>query len=267
MKRGYPVDTLLDAIKQVSHKTRETLLEIEWKKWGEPELTWDEHSQDLFLITTYTPEYMGLKTIVRENWDLLKWSSTTKNLAESRVIVGYRWRPNLKDILVRAKVPKLVSKPMNRPHCSYANKCSNKKCQFCPLLDKSGRILSSFTKREYECKKNITCKSSNLIYCITCKRCSQQYVGQTGNTLHKRFGAHAGFINQQNLKEDIGRHFNIEDHHWLSDMIIHILDFIHAPPKSQHGLTLWLQIEFNWIQRLRTMLPMGLNTNDRTPQS
>ena len=48
-------------------------------------------------------------------------------------------------------------------------------------------------------------------------------------------------------------------------MKIHILDFIHVQRKSQEGLTLRLQIEFNWIQRIRTMLPLGLNTKDRTP--
>ena len=74
-----------------------------------------------------------------------------------------------------------------------------------------------------------------------------------------------GSIGRKNLKEDIGRHFNLPEHNGIRDMRIHILDFIHAHPKSAHGLTLRLQIEFNWIQRLRTMLPMGLNTKDRTP--
>ena len=154
-----------------------------------------------------------------------------------------------------------------RPHCNCANKCKNRKCQFCPLLNRTGRIVSTHTGREYQCKKDVTCQSNNLIYCISCTKCSKQYVGQTGDTLHKRFGAHAGSIGRRNLKEDIGRHFNLPEHEGLKDMEIHILDFIHAHPKSSEGLTLRLQIEFNWIQRLRTMLPLGLNTKDRTPLS
>ena len=33
--------------------------------------------------------------------------------------------------------------------------------------------------------KYITCKSSNLVYCITCKTCKKQYVGQTKTRLSK----------------------------------------------------------------------------------
>ena len=168
-------------------------------------------------------------------------------------------------MLVRARIPRAITAKPKTPHCDFANKCKNKKCQFCPLLDKSGRIKSSKSGREYQCKKNVTCRSNNLIYCITCKQCTKQYVGQTGDTLHKRFGAHAGSIGRKNLKEDVGRHFNLPGHNGLTDMRIHILDFIFAHPKSPQGLTLRLQIGFNWVQRLRTMLPSGLNTKDWTP--
>ena len=163
-----------------------------------------------------------------------------------KITFGYKCPPNLKDLLLRAKFPKQVDKPKRRtPHCDCANKCKNKKCQFCPIL---GRIVSSYTGREYQCKQDVTCRSNNLIYCITCTRCTKQYVGQTGDTLHKRFGAHAGSIGRNNLKEDVSRHFNLPGHKGLSYMKIHILDFIFAHPKSAQALTLHLQIEFNWIQ-------------------
>ena len=219
----------------------------------------------LYLTTTFNPEFNGLGEIVRKNWDLLKCSQATKILAETRVGMGYRRPPNLKDILVGAKVPTLEARSEQRPCSKYSNKCCNLKCKFCPLLDKSGRIKSTFTGREYEAKRNVTCKSSNLIYCITCRRCNKQYVGQTGNTLHEHFRAHSGSIGRKSLSEDVGRHFITDSHIGLKDMIISIVDFIHVHPKSEHGITLRLQIEFNWIQRLRTMLPMGVNTKDRTP--
>ena len=97
-------------------------------------------------------------------------------------------------MLVLARVPQEPAKKCRTPHCMFANKCNNKKCQFCPKLNTSGRIKSEYTNREYQCKKDVTCKSNNLIYCITCKVCRKQYVGQTGDTLHK---SHAGSINQK----------------------------------------------------------------------
>ena len=120
-------------------------------------------------------------------------------------------------------------------------------------------------RREYEVKKETTCKSNNLIYCITCKTCNQQYVGQTGDSIHKRFSGHIGSIKRKDLKEDVGHHFNLPGHEGIKDLEITVLDFIHLVAKSTPGLKIRLQIEFNWIHRLRCMLPFGINTKDKTP--
>ena len=48
-------------------------------------------------------------------------------------------------------------------------------------------------------------------------------------------------------------------------MKIHILDFILAPPEAGFALDMRLQVEYNWVQTLRTMMPMGLNTMDKCP--
>ena len=221
--------------------------------------------QDIHFITTYSPGFNAPKDIVKKNWDILKRSMATKSLGETRVIFGTKRPENLKDILVSARLPKPERAPRKYPNCLGLNKCSKIKCDFCPLISKTGRIMSTVTGREYECKKNVTCRSSNLIYCITCKSCRKQYVGQTGDSIQKRFFGHKGSINRKTLTEDIGRHFNLPGHQGLRDMEISVLDFIFAPAKTSHGLTLRLQIEFNWIQRLRSMLPLGINTKDRTP--
>ena len=92
-----------------------------------------------------------------------------------------------------------------------------------------------------------------------------QYVVQTGDSIHKRFSGHIGSVRRKQLSEDVGRHFNLPGHHGIQDMEISVLDFIFTAPKSIHGLTLRLQIEFNWIHRLRTMLPFGINTKDKAP--
>ena len=98
-----------------------------------------------------------------------------------------------------------------------------------------------------------------------CKSCGKQYVGQTGDSIHKRFSGHIGSIRRKELQEDVGRHFNQPGHRGLDDIEIKVLDFIFVVPKTEHGLILRLQIEFNWIHRLRTMLPFGINTKDKTP--
>ena len=43
---------------------------------------------------------------------------------------------------------------------------------------------------KYRCISNPSCRSSNLIYCITCKICQMQYVLQTSLRLKDRFVHH-----------------------------------------------------------------------------
>ncbi len=200
LNRGYPLNTLIEAIIKASKVNSLELLEKECNCGPQDHINEIFKEKQLFLITTFEPEFPGLKKIIQDNWDLLNHSSLTKLLAETRVTFGYRRPQNLRDLLVRARIPQKQITGENRPHCKYANRCNNKKCQFCLRLDKTGRITSTYTGREYQCKKDVTCKSNNLIYCITCTRCGKQYVGQTGDIHHKHFGAHATTSIYQNIR-------------------------------------------------------------------
>ena len=59
-----------------------------------------------------------------------------------------------------------------------------------------------------------------------------------------RFKAHFGMINWQEMK-----------------------DFIYTPEKSGFGLDIRLQVEYNWMHTMKTMLPMRLNTMEKVPTS
>ena len=48
-----------------------------------------------------------------------------------------------------------------------------------------------------------------------------------------------------------------------ANVIVHILDFIYAFPDAKYSATFRDQHEFKWIHRLRTQLPMGINTMDK----
>ena len=142
------------------------------------------------------------------------------------------------------------------------NPCNTATCRYCPRLNKTGRIKCSASGREYVAKHNVTCKSSNVMYCITCKCCGIQYVGQTKNRLLDRFQAHFNNILYNKPKSEIGKHFNLPDHKGLEDVEIHVVDFIHAHPMSQRSKHLRDLIEFNWIKRMHSNAPLGLNTMD-----
>ncbi len=51
----------------------------------------------------------------------------------------------------------------------------------------------------------------------------------------------------------------------MSDVSIHVLDFIYAPAKADFAQDLRLQVEYSWIHTLRTTLPHGLNSMEKAP--
>jgi len=156
------------------------------------------------------------------------------------------------------------------------NKCiSKKKCRYCPLLNCSGTIKCTVTGKIFHAKKNITCRSSNLVYCITCKKCDKQYVGQTKRMILERFQGHCYKIStyrthrietpnlfRQQDKDAVGTHFSAEDHCGTQDLIISVLAYITLPPQSEAALAYRLKVEKQWIHRMRCPAPTGLNILD-----
>ena len=85
---------------------------------------------------------------------------------------------------------------------------------------------------------------------------------QTKRRLMDRFQAHMRNVTVNKVDDTIGRHFNLPGHRKIADMKIHILDFIHAHPKSSKGAYLRNTTEINWMHRLNTIEPRGLNLMD-----
>ena len=253
--RGYPTTLIAEACK---------------KAWlvGDPNTnpTGRETKDNLnILVTTFHPTFNDLTKIVKGNWEILSRSSKTRPLFENQLIFSLRRPPNLKSQLVRARTdfhPEPMAKHPSAISGRTYNICYNKDCRYCPKINKSGEISSVTTKRTYSAKTNISCQSSNLVYCITCKRCGTQYVGQTKRRLMDRFQDHFHKINRNIQNSDIGTHFNSNQHKGLEDVEIYVVDFIHCSPESGIARKLRHTIEKNWIFRLRTLIPDGLNLID-----
>ena len=203
-----------------------------------------------------------VRKIVNTNWDLLAKSGYTSGIYEHKYITGFRRLPNLKDKLVNARVVHATTPVVSTQRPKNGKKCKRGqrgKCRYCPKINHSGRITSTFSGRSYIAKYNVDCKSSNLIYCISCKKCKMQYVGQTMLGLGIRFSTHYNLISSQSNTHSVSRHFSKPDHNGLDDLEIHIVDFIFAKPDSTKATKLRNTIETNWIHKLRTQAPIGIN--------
>ena len=65
--------------------------------------------------------------------------------------------------------------------------------------------------------KPVHCQTKNAIYCISCSKCDQQYIGETDRSLQARFSEHKGYVLNKYLNKARGRHFN-QPGHRISDM-------------------------------------------------
>ena len=92
-------------------------------------------------------------------------------------------------------------------------------------LNKANHLTCTATGEAICTKYNITCKSSNLIHCITCKTCLKQYVEQTKNSISQRFCSHFFTIRHKKLTDAVGLHFSRADHQGMKDVSISVLEF------------------------------------------
>ena len=129
-------------------------------------------------------------------------------------------------------------------------------------MDKTGEITSSVTNRSYRAMSNVSCRSSNLIYCVTCQRCNKQYVGQTSLRLKARFVHHYYSVDKGDVTKPVGKHFSQMNHRGTDDMLIHVLEFIKKPPSSEVAAKIRDKVEKRWIHLLRSPAPQGLNIED-----
>ena len=255
MKADYPPKVVQEGFSKAYHTNRNNLLNPTNRTPTE------KNKDEIFLITTYHPSGRILSDITKGNWDMLDKSSSTREVLDWKVVQGFRRPKNIRDILVRA----LVKNPLdvnNSPPIHHNNRCTRQKCRYCPKLDTSGRISSPITGRSYNTIRCCSCKSNNIIYCITCKLCLKQYIGHTKRTLGERMCEHFRYITQHNRTHSVGRHYNSDDHTGLTNITLHVLQFGRKDPDSKESLALRLELEQLWIHRLRSTTPMGLNVFD-----
>ena len=250
--RGYPAYLIEESMIRASRQDRKSLL---LPKEQPPE-TERKTFDSLFLITSYSPGKNILGNIVRNCAPYLIKNPQYRALQNLDIKPVFRRPKNLKDLLVRSKVPN----PNECKGVVTKRRCTNPlKCRYCPKIDKSGSITSTTYGRSYKTKVNVDCQSSNLIYAITCSRCSKQYVGQTGRRIMDRFQGHFGTISRKEINTLITDHFNNADHKGIEDIRIQVLDFIFLDSKNKKSIELRLKIESAWIHRLGSSFPDGLN--------
>ena len=114
-------------------------------------------------------------------------------------VVAFRRCPNLRDLLVSAKLPSNSTNPNPQLPCR-SFRCE-KNCATCPYISDGLTSYTFFSTGETRTiKSNLTCDTKNLIYMIQCNRCNLQYIGETKRRLKDRFNEHRRTIDKPNTK-------------------------------------------------------------------
>ena len=164
-------------------------------------------------------------------------------------LVAYKRPPNIKDKLIRAKVPKSMN---TRPKRIIPGMKRCLRCGVCPFVEEGKTVRSTSNNIKVDVNTSVSCTTSNVVYLIGCKKCTQQYIGETERTVRERFLEHKGYVTSKLLSKATGAHFNQQGHSF-SDMKVTVLEKIFNK-NPQYRKTR----EKMWINRFNTKYK-GLN--------
>ena len=134
-------------------------------------------------------------------------------------ITAYKRQPNIRNLLVRAKVPK---NGINKRKIKGMAKCGNG-CQACPFIREGKNV--KINRKEWKLNNKFDCNSYNVVYAITCKKdyCKESYIGETKRMLKFRLADHYGYVRSHRLDTPTGSHFNSPGH-TLGDLSITVIE-------------------------------------------
>ena len=200
-------------------------------------------------VIQYDPRLPSIPMIVKKHWRSMTQDPRMKEIFPLPPLVAYKRPPNIKDKLVRAKVPKESNGRPKRTKIGM-KKCQN--CVICPFVKEGKTVTSTSNSCKVDINSSVTCASSNIIYLLGCRRCPQQYIGETERSLKERFSEHRGYVTNNTISKATGKHFN-EKSHRISDMTITVLEKVfNLNPQFRK------QREKMWINKFNTKYK-GLN--------
>ncbi|OCT99707.1 hypothetical protein XELAEV_18005490mg [Xenopus laevis] len=154
--------------------------------------------------------------IARDLQPMLHTDTRLKQIFPELPLLFYRQPPNLRKMIVRSSLPK-TTKAGTFP--SNSNRCET--CKYILCKD---QVAIPNTQKVYTILDHYACVSSNVVYMITCTRCSTggRYIGETGQKLRTRMNHHRHKINTKSCDTPVGQHFCSQNHS-LQDMQVLIL--------------------------------------------
>ena len=225
---------------------------------------WRTHGQDATQTETEAPPKTDIIPII------MNYSSLGNDLTKCyrkivdndftmnnfKKIAAYKMAPNLKKLLVKSSFSNndyYETNTITQTAGCFVT-CNDTRCFMCKYNAYPATTISGYhNKKKHSIIGKLTCKSSNVIYVISCIKCKTQYVGETGQIIKDRLNNHFSTIRTKK-PTPIAIHFT--DHHDRTDMLILPVEKI-TDDENQVG-NRKLREKY-WESRLQTKYPLGLN--------
>jgi len=180
------------------------------------------------LVLTFSRALPNVGSILRRHLPTLHRSDEIKQVFPEVLLVAFRRDSNIQDILVHKK--------HNRQFFNQGNSCGPcgaERCAVCPYIV----AADTFTSAEgvtYKVRNKMTCKSTNVVYAVFCKRCDR-YVYE--------------------MLEKPGTHFYTDGPS--------VADYSVMGLKKLNGSAIYCRaMEQLWKDKLRTYRPYGINVKE-----
>ena len=137
-------------------------------------------------------------------------------------LTAYRRPTNLKEFLIRAKVPAPPDKRIQR-NLKGMTKCGFQ-CTAWPYT-LEGKSLRISERSTWKLNRILTCNNLNIVYMIECNKenCRNRYIGETKRSMKHRLADHRGYIVNKHVDKATGAHYNLPGHS-LANLKITILE-------------------------------------------
>ena len=243
--RGYKRQNITSIANEVGQMNREELLA---SKQGSSQ---KENQQRVVLVITWSHKFGQIPKIIHHHYDqLIKQFPNFKQTFPEPPIVAYRRTKNIRDYVVRANHWKkneenTTSKQKSRkPHPTKIDH----------LMNNTNSITNMKTGHKFNVKAGHP-NDTNVIYAAECTKHNLLYTGTTGGKLSTRFSGHRSDIIHHSDRCELPKHFKESGCDFQKDLKITVLE------KVKGNVGVRLLKESQWMTRLQTVTPSGLNAN------
>ena len=140
----------------------------------------NSNKRSVFAVT-YDPRLPSLPSAQAKHWRaMVSQDSYLAEVFPQPPLTAFKRQKNLRDFLIRAKVPKPRSQYPSR-NVKGMKKCGQN-CTMCPYVTEGKTI--KIGKKEWKINSKVNCVSYNLVYLLICKKdnCKENFdIGETKN--------------------------------------------------------------------------------------